>query len=275
VYLNRTLIQYGSVRSFGIGTSYGGGLYVGGNLVADHSTIASCSAGFFEEDELGYAGAAVVEGFPRGAGGTAIRDSTVSDNHAGTFGGLFLVGSAGYSVTITNSTISGNGAYDLIGGIYTAAPTIIANSTIAFNTAGSSFSSTYIAAGLQATGSTLDLQSSIIARNYSPGARTDLNAFHATVTGSNNLIMLSPVSPPDTLTSDPMLGPLVDNGGLTLTHVPLAGSPAIDHGNNHAALPFDQRGAPYLRVFGTAADIGSIESQPSLDRIFSNGFDNS
>jgi len=29
---------------------------------------------------------------------------------------------------------------------------------------------------------------------------------------------------------DPLLGPLADNGGITLTHALQAGSPAIDHG---------------------------------------------
>jgi hypothetical protein len=39
-----------------------------------------------------------------------------------------------------------------------------------------------------------------------------------------------------------MLGPLADNGGETLTHALLPGSPAIDTGDNPACLASDQRG---------------------------------
>jgi len=51
---------------------------------------------------------------------------------------------------------------------------------------------------------------------------------------------------------DPRLGPLNFNGGLTQTMALLAGSPAIDKGDNNAALSAglttDQRGAPFHRI---------------------------
>src|SRR5690606_30241003 len=41
---------------------------------------------------------------------------------------------------------------------------------------------------------------------------------------------------------DPKLGPLADNGGATLTHLPLEGSPAIDTGDPaFTGLTTDQR----------------------------------
>jgi hypothetical protein len=43
---------------------------------------------------------------------------------------------------------------------------------------------------------------------------------------------------------DPMLGPLADNGGPTVTHALLAGSPAVDAGDGAACPGWDQRGAP-------------------------------
>ena len=48
---------------------------------------------------------------------------------------------------------------------------------------------------------------------------------------------------------DPLLGPLQNNGGLTLTQELLAGSPAIDAGNNAVCPATDQRGVgrPYQR----------------------------
>jgi hypothetical protein len=80
--------------------------------------------------------------------------------------------------------------------------------------------------------------------------------------------------PPDTISADPLLGPLQDNGGPTFTHALLEGSPAIDAGNNAAGLDFDQRGDGYPRVSGTGADIGAFEVQTTpADMVFADGFD--
>ena len=74
---------------------------------------------------------------------------------------------------------------------------------------------------------------------------------------------------------DPLLGPLAENGGITLTHALLAGSPAIDAGDPAAVagmgtVPmFDQRGDPYRRVFdgdgagGARIDMGAFELIPN------------
>ena len=56
---------------------------------------------------------------------------------------------------------------------------------------------------------------------------------------------------------DPLLGPLQDNGGPTFTHALLAGSPAIDAGNDGAAPATDQRGTS--RPQGLFSDIGAFE----------------
>jgi len=60
------------------------------------------------------------------------------------------------------------------------------------------------------------------------------------------------------LTGDPQLGPLQDDGGLTRTRAPLAGSPVLDVGSPFS-LTTDQRGLP--RPSGSAADIGAVEVQ--------------
>jgi len=62
--------------------------------------------------------------------------------------------------------------------------------------------------------------------------------------------------------TDPMLGPLQDNGGPTLTMALLPGSPAIDAGDTSLAPPTDQRGFP--RPAGSAADIGAYEFSPPV-----------
>jgi len=53
------------------------------------------------------------------------------------------------------------------------------------------------------------------------------------------------------------LGPLQDNGGPTLTHALLPGSPAIESGTGIGAPSYDQRGFP--RPSGRAFDIGAVE----------------
>jgi hypothetical protein len=70
---------------------------------------------------------------------------------------------------------------------------------------------------------------------------------------------------------DPRLGPLQDNGGPTLTHALLSGSPAIDAGA-HTAVSFDQRGEPRPvdnpavpnASGGDGSDIGALEVDPVL-----------
>lgn len=62
---------------------------------------------------------------------------------------------------------------------------------------------------------------------------------------------------------DPVLGPLTNNGGPTLTHMPQLGSPVIDGGSSAFSPPpaNDQRG--FSRVFNGIIDIGAVEVQPT------------
>lgn len=75
----------------------------------------------------------------------------------------------------------------------------------------------------------------------------------------------------DQVNTDPMLGPLQDNGGPTFTHALLPGSPAIDKGKNFGLADTDQRGAGFARTVddptasnaqgGDGTDIGAFEVQ--------------
>ena len=73
----------------------------------------------------------------------------------------------------------------------------------------------------------------------------------------------------DQINTDPMLGPLQDNGGPTFTHALLPGSPAIDKGANLGGYLTDQRGFPRTldgvcipnAPGGDGTDIGAFESQ--------------
>lgn len=62
----------------------------------------------------------------------------------------------------------------------------------------------------------------------------------------------------DQINTDPLLGPLQDNGGPTFTHALLPGSPAIDTGDPSFTPPpfYDQRGPDFWRVRNDRIDVG-------------------
>jgi predicted outer membrane repeat protein len=63
--------------------------------------------------------------------------------------------------------------------------------------------------------------------------------------------------------TDAQLGPLQDNGGVTFTRLPLAGSAALDLGDPAPgfAPSYDQRLTPFTRIVNGRIDIGSVEVQ--------------
>ncbi|MEM7704787.1 MAG: choice-of-anchor Q domain-containing protein [Pseudomonadota bacterium] len=70
------------------------------------------------------------------------------------------------------------------------------------------------------------------------------------------------------LFTDPLLGPLQDNGGPTLTRMPLPTSPAIDAGSAFCQA-LDQR---YFNRTDGLCDIGAVEVG-ATDELFSDGFE--
>jgi fibronectin-binding autotransporter adhesin len=199
----------------------------------------------------------------------ALQDSTVSGNSASiNVGGIVLVaGTAAFN--ILNSTISGNTAGQNGGGIvlgYSAAAPLntalsIQNSTIANNKAGSGSGGGI--ARLFGSAS-ITLESAIVQTNtaatgpdiYSTGTVAAKN----TALGSINGITTYTNNGGNLIGKNIMLGPLANNGGSTLTHALLAGSPCIDAGSNPAALTNDQRGTGFPRLISGVADIGAFES---------------
>ena len=264
--------------------SVGGGLYSRGDLTLVDSTI---SGNFIEATNAGQdarGGGVYVRGVATLSGSTI--DGNIAD---GDGGGLFKAVFSVYGdppppydtkLDITDSTISGNSGA-LGGGVATSRPLYLANSTIASNTGvGGGGGVMFVLAGVYDSAGILATQSSIIATNTvgdAPAFAADLGADDALdVTGANNLVVdadAAIVLPADTIAADPLLLPLADNGGPTRTRALDAGSPAIDAGNNAAALDFDQRGDGFGRVAGAAADIGAFERQAPDDTIFGDGFD--
>ena len=74
------------------------------------------------------------------------------------------------------------------------------------------------------------------------------------------------LGPADQINTDPMLGPLQDNGGPTFTHALFPGSPAINEGDPNFTPPpsYDQRGPNFYRVRDLNIDIGSFEVQAGI-----------
>jgi hypothetical protein len=269
--------------------AYGGALYAYSLTMANSTLSGNVSYGVHEDaGTAAFGGAAFVYSMQ-------LTESTVTGNRAEH---LFHAGRTSYDIgggiiavlggSIVSSTIDSNTSYGRGGGIAAFSPVTISNSTLSGNVAqtdigGALFlrwpamlqanNSTFTANHAQAGGggiwiatSTSNLQSSLAFGNSTgAGNFADLQAPSALmISGANNLVgIASPTVtlPADTLTANPLLGPLANNGGPTRTHALGAGSPAVDAGNNLVNLAFDQRGPAYPRVYGAAADIGAFEQQ--------------
>ena len=203
--------------------------------------------------------------------------SAVVANSAESGGGLFS-----RHALIRQSTISGNTAV-VGGGLFSRVRTTVEHSTVASNTG----TAGGVGRGIFVYDGRLLLNHSIVANNSGYG---DINALTGvTIASRFSLIGDSfgsgltpaPVGSPDANgnlvgtalfpgTIDPLLGPLVINGGPTPSHALLQGSPALNAGDptaigGVAGVPqFDQRGEPFTRVTGRRIDIGAFESQPNL-----------
>ena len=269
----------------------GGGIYNDGSLTIINSTISGNFADSGSPYNLGIAGGIFSQGgtltitnstiagnFAGNRGGgisscstLAITDSIVSDNGAGggknnwpgSGGGIFA--DCG-TVTISNSTISGNSVSGrdfkepgFGGGIYAVGTVTISNSTLSDNLV-----LNYGNGGCIWNGETVEIGNTIL----NSGQPDNIFSSFGTVT-SNGYNLSSDNGggylngPGDQINTDPLLGPLQDNGGPTLTYALLPGSPAIDAGDPNFTPPpwYDQRGPDFWRLRNGHIDIGSFEVQ--------------
>jgi len=259
-------------------TSPGGGLRNHGDLEIRESTISGNHAG----------GNALGGGVFHGGGELLIDASTLSGNSAG-YGGGGVGNLNAYDLTISNSTLSGNSA-GYGGGVFNRyGTTTVTGSTLTGNMA-------QYGGGIFADGyGVVSLSHTIVSGNTAPMGselRTTSGDFtlgnynllgHSGTTLAAALDGVAPAGSDITATSDgddptPLGGlletALGDHGGPTLTHALLPGSPAIDAGNptftagGDGVPEFDQRGAPFVRVFdgdnagGARIDMGAFELQP-------------
>jgi hypothetical protein len=223
--------------------NFGGGILngVGATLTIANSTLsgnmAAFGGGIFNEGTL------------------TIANSTVSDNMASEGGGTYNSGNN--TLTITNSTFSSNAGPATGGAVFNIGAVAISDSTVSGNSSG-------LAGGVFNIG-TLQIGNTILNAGAS-GANIANNGGTVASHGYN----LSSddgggflTGPGDLINTDPLLGPLQDNGGPTLTHALLPGSPAIDAGDPNFTPPpfYDQRGPGFDRVRNGRIDMGSLEVQ--------------
>lgn len=200
----------------------------------------------------------IVDNFASGVGGgiyvdehtVTITNSTFDINTTNGSGGAIYIGGSGI-LDMTNSTVSNNEADITGGGIFNSGATSnIDNSTITGNSA------TGDGGGIDNTGTVIIANSIIANQTLGPDC---LNTDTLTSDGGNieSAMSCDFMSAGDLQDTDPLLGPLANNGGKTDTHILLPGSLAIDNAGM-CDLMFDQRGQP--RNVGPC-DSGSVEVQ--------------
>lgn len=199
--------------------------------------------------------------------GGQIERTTISNNYAMRFaGGLTQEG----DLILRNSTISGNSTRDDDGGglrVRQITGVTIENTTITNNHAGSTGGGVSFINFAQDS----SVISSIIAGNTAGNGVADIDStMPLNLSGSNNLLTshgsLLQI-PADTISDNPLLLAMANNGGRTLTHALAASSPAIDRGIDLQGLANDQRGPGFARAINGAPDIGSFEFQGVLPEV--------
>ena len=232
--------------------------------------------------------------FDAGGGGIFTTDggrlhlvrTTIANNATTSHPGGGLHAMFDTEVLIEESTISGNTAADVAGGIRSLGALTMVDSTISGNT-----STTWHGGGLFATDGTVSLTNVTVANNTAPDGTAgglmvatfgapvavelantvvaDNSSFNCQVEGNPAVAVLTSLGhnadsddtcrltgPGDQPGVDPQLGPLADNGGTTQTHLPQQGSPLVDAGDDARCDDADQRG---VERSDAACDTGSVE----------------
>ena len=281
---------------------------VGGNIIIRNSRIEGNRA-------AGQGGGMFLFGYPQDKvtieGSTIINNEVIKDNNGDALGGGVLAGPTELTiadttfannqsqqeggglwftgespVNITNSTFSGNKAEDDdntgVGGAIASrhwdSTTDVVNTTFVDNYAGSQGGAIFQG------NKPISVENSIFANNtVGNPSNTQQQTNVELIDGGGNL-QWSPNNPNEAKVTenitiaDPLLSPLQDNGGSTLTYALLPGSPAINAGNSTDAPTTDQRGL----VRDSRPDIGAYEFEvaatnspsPTLKDTLTGGADN-
>jgi hypothetical protein len=285
----------------GITNGISGGITIFRSVVINNNSntaggIASYGAGAFIYDSTilnnsGGNGGAIANY----SGNLQIWRSTISGNTATNNGGGILIlqrfPDTGSSAQIDNSTISGNTAARG-GGFYLSntnpsagfASLGLSSSTVTANTAtltsdtsnGGGIDAVYTDAAYQGQKVPVLFLNTIVAGNHNANApdvwaEMSADSVYNLIGNGTGLTDYSGQTNNQIGTAanpiDPLLGPLVDNGGLTKTHALLLGSPAIDKGKKFQGnVTTDQRGLirtvdqPSISNANDGTDIGAYEA---------------
>jgi hypothetical protein len=240
--------------------SSGGGIYNGGTVTIDKCTISSntdrsvgggiFNSGIAQIDKCTISGNATINS-NGGIGGGGIANENNGSNSA--------------SLALSNCTISGNSAAMGGGSVENSLDDVNASSNLIISNC--TFSGSF---NVLNDGGSVFVDNTIFFETGAGGLNLRSNGGIITSRGYNMANdggggFLNQTG--DRLNTDPMLGPLQDNGGPTFTHALLPGSLAIDKGNS--SLTTDQRGFTRPVDFpdipnaqgGNGSDIGAFEVQ--------------
>ena len=279
VTLSQFTIQNGHARD-------GGGIYNAGTLRIIYSTVSNNKA---SPSICIFVGCGASGGGIFNVGTLTINNTTVSGNTAYTSYGRGAVAGGGISnggtLTVSNSTISGNSftgtslySSAVGGGIANSGTAFVNNSTITGNSGpggiwnqGSITMSSVTVSGngggvKTQSGQSAVIQNSILVDNGGSDCTGSMTSKGYNL-GSDATCNFSGTG--DRNNTDPLLGPLQNNGGPTATMALLPGSPAIDGGNpsgctdgQGSLLKTDQRGMPRPDPEDKGGcDMGAYESQ--------------
>lgn len=246
----------------------GGGIFNTGTLTVEDSTFDRNETGSSRTFSASKGGAISNQGTLTVVGSTFNQNASGGMNSSG--GAIDNAGTA----TIATSTFSANtavgggryGGQGYGGAIANTGTLDVESSTFADNvTAGSSFAGAggpIIAGGgiiNRAASARLSIGSSLFSGNVGGSVVDESGTFSSR---RYNLFSDRPsllLFPGDIVATDPLLGPLADNGGPTWTRALLPGSPAIDFVIPSGRVTTDQRGV--ARPQGVIPDIGAFESR--------------
>lgn len=249
---------------------------VGGAIANSGANVTIENCAFRANRSGGPGGALITSG-----GAMTIKDSVLSGNVASQGGAIFVSGNNS-TLSITNTTISGNyaeGTDELTAGggaLYVSNGSVAINFSTITNNFSPNFTDRagiYFAPASLPSSASVSLRNSIVAGNNGNdlAALVNGNNFQTqggNLIGKNNGISQFPAGLPNANADyvgsnasplDPQLEALAGNGGGGETHALKTNSPARNRANPSGAPAFDQRGAGFPRTRGRAPDIGAFE----------------
>ena len=228
----------------------GGGIYNSGLFNATYALISGNSSntdggGIYNTTTMNLSNSMVIGnqsvrsggGIYNDGGTLTFRNSTLYGNLSQANGG----GIYGGAITLINTTVTGNAAVSAGGGIYgNGNSTIVGNSIVSGN--------------ISLSGKEIQTNAGFTSQGSNLFGENGASGIAGATPSGTDIILAGTVG---TVLADP-----ADNGGPTLTCALIAGSPAIDAGDNTllpADITTDQRGAGFPRIVGAKVDIGAME----------------